>query len=155
MEKFSPNYSFNYYFLDEKINTRFKTEERLTVMFIIFSIVSILIASMGLFGLSSFMAEQRTKELGVRKVLGATTNNIVYLLTKEFLKLIIIANLIAIPIAYWSLSIWLQDFPYRIIIHSWIFVLTLIISLIIGLFTVSWQSYKAAEANPALAIKYE
>lgn len=154
-KKFSPNYSFNYYFLDEKINTRFKTEERLTVMFIIFSIVSILIASMGLFGLSSFMAEQRTKELGVRKVLGATTNNIVYLLTKEFLKLIIIANLIAIPIAYWSLSIWLQDFPYRIIIHSWIFVLTLIISLIIGLFTVSWQSYKAAEANPALAIKYE
>jgi len=152
---FSPNHSFNHFFLDDKINTRFKTEERLTLMFIIFSIVSILIASMGLFGLSSFMSEQRTKELGVRKVLGASTGNIIYLLTREFLKLIIIANLIAIPIAYWALNIWLQDFPYRIYIHAWIFVLTLFISLIIGLLTVSWQSYKAAEADPAMAIKYE
>ncbi|MCZ4694313.1 ABC transporter permease [Ancylomarina euxinus] len=152
---FSPNHSFNYFFLDDKINTRFKTEERLTLMFIVFSIISILIASMGLFGLSSFMAEQRTKELGVRKILGASTGNIVYLLTREFFKLIIIANIIAIPIAYWALNIWLQDFPYRIYIHAWIFILTLIISLIIGLFTVSWQSYKAAEADPAKAIKYE
>jgi putative ABC transport system permease protein len=152
---FSPNHSFNHFFLDDKINTKFKTEERLTLMFIIFSIISILIASMGLFGLSSFMAEQRTKELGVRKVLGASTGNIVYLLTREFFKLIIIANIIAIPIAYWALNIWLQDFPYRIIIHAWIFVLTLFISLIIGLFTVSWQSYKAAEKDPAMAIKYE
>ncbi len=154
-KSFSPNHTFNYFFLDDKINTRFKTEERLTLIFIIFSIISILIASMGLFGLSSFMAEQRTKEIGVRKVLGASTGNIVYLLTREFFKLIIIANLIAIPIAYWALDIWLQDFPYRIYIHAWIFVLTLIISLIIGLFTVSWQSYKAAEADPAMAIKYE
>ena len=152
---FSPNHSFNYFFLDDKINTRFKTEERLTLMFIIFSVISILIASMGLFGLSSFMAEQRTKELGIRKVLGATTSSIVNLLTREFFKLIIIANIIAIPIAYWALNIWLQDFPYRIYIHAWIFVLTLIISLIIGLLTVSWQSYKAAETNPAMAIKYE
>jgi len=153
--KFSPKHAFNHFFLDDRINQRFETEERLTLMFIIFSIISILIASMGLFGLSSFMAEQRTKELGVRKVLGASTGNIVYLLTREFFKLILIANFIAIPIAYWSLNIWLQDFPYRIYIHPWIFALTLIISLIIGLFTVSWQSYKAAEADPAMAIKYE
>ena len=152
---FSPNHSFNHFFLDDRINKRFKTEERLTLIFIIFSIISIVIASMGLFGLSSFMAEQRTKELGVRKVLGASTGNIVYLLTREFFRLIIIANIIAIPIAYWALNIWLQDFPYRIYIHAWIFVLTLFISLIIGLFTVSWQSYKAAEADPAEAIKYE
>ena len=154
-ETFSPNHSFNYFFLDDKINKRFKTEERLTLMFIIFSIISILIASMGLFGLSSFMAEQRTKELAVRKVLGASTSNIVYLLTQEFFRLIIIANIFAIPIAYWALNNWLQDFPYRIYIHAWIFVLTLFISLIIGLFTVSWQSYKVAEADPATAIKYE
>jgi len=154
-KSFSPNHAFNYFFLDDKINKRFKTEERITLMFIIFSIISILIASMGLFGLSSFMAEQRAKELGIRKVLGASTNNIVYLLTREFFGLILIANLIAIPIAYWALDIWLQDFPYRIIIHSWIFVLTLIISLIIGLFTVSWQSYQAAEGDPVTAIKYE
>jgi putative ABC transport system permease protein len=152
---FSPNHSFNHFFLDDRINKRFKTEERLTLIFIIFSIISIVMASMGLFGLSSFMAEQRTKELGVRKVLGASTGNIVYLLTREFFRLIIIANIIAIPIAYWALNIWLQDFPYRIYIHAWIFILTLFISLIIGLFTVSWQSYKAAEADPAEAIKYE
>jgi len=154
-KSFSPNHAFHYFFLDDKINKRFKTEERLTLLFIIFSFVSILIASMGLFGLSSFMAEQRNKELGIRKVLGASTNNIVYLLTREFLKLIIIANLIAVPFAYWALNIWLQDFPYRIVIHAWVFILTLIITLIIGLFTVSWQSFKAAKSDPVMVIKYE
>jgi len=152
---FSPNHSFNYFFLDDRLEQRFQAEERLTLIFIIFSMISILIASMGLFGLSSFMAEQRTKELGVRKILGASAESIVYLLTREFLKLIIIANLIAIPIAYWALSLWLKDFPYHINIQAWIFVLTLITSLIIGLFTVSWQSYRTATLNPASAIKYE
>jgi len=154
-ENYSPNHSFNFFFLNDKMENRFQSEERLTLIFIVFSLVSILIASMGLFGLSSFMAEQRTKELGIRKVLGATAGNIVSLLTREFFKLIIIANLIAVPIAYWALSLWLKDFPYRIDIQVWIFALTLIISLVIGLFTVSWQSYRAAEADPAMAIKYE
>ncbi len=154
-KSFSPNHAFHYSFLDDKIDKRFKTEERLTLIFIIFSVISILIASMGLFGLSSFMTEQRKKELGIRKVLGASTNHIVSLLTQEFLKLIIISNFIAIPIAYWALNIWLQDFPYRTIIHTWVFIATLVITLIIGLFTVSWQSFNAAKSDPIMVIKYE
>ena len=152
---FNPRMAFNYFFLDERLKESYDSEVRLTWIFSIFSLLSILIASLGLFGLSSFMTEQRTKELGVRKVLGASVNQLVYLLTKEFLKLILIANILAIPIAYWSMNIWLNDFSYRIQISWWIFLLTLVLSLIIGLFTVSWQSFRSASADPVNAIKYE
>jgi len=101
------------------------------------------------------MAEQRTKELGIRKVLGASVKQLVNLLTKEFVRLILIANVLAIPITYWAMNSWLNDFSYRIQISWWIFLLTLIVSLVIGVFTVSWQSYRAASADPVNAIKYE
>jgi putative ABC transport system permease protein len=153
--EFSPKMSFNYFFLDEKLRENYDSEVRLTWIFSIFSLLSILIASLGLFGLSSFMAEQRTKELGVRKVLGASVNQLVQLLTKEFVRLILIANVVAIPIAYWAMNVWLNDFSYRIQISWWIFLLTLLVSLVIGIFTVSWQSYRAASADPVNAIKYE
>ena len=153
--EFCPNMSFSYSFLDDRMKENYEPEERLTWIFSIFSLISILIASMGLFGLSSFMAEQRTKELGVRKVLGASVGSLVYLLTREFIRLILIANLIAIPISYWALSAWLNDFPYHISISIWMFIATLIISLVIGLFTVAWQSYRAANSDPIKAIKYE
>ncbi|PCH70939.1 MAG: hypothetical protein COC06_03085 [Bacteroidales bacterium] len=153
--EFCPDMSFSYSFLDDRMKENYEPEERLTWIFSIFSLISILIASMGLFGLSSFMAEQRTKELGVRKVLGASVGSLVYLLTREFIRLILIANLIAIPISYWALSAWLNDFPYHISISIWMFIATLIISLVIGLFTVAWQSYRAANSDPIKAIKYE
>ncbi|GAB7088306.1 FtsX-like permease family protein [Marinifilum fragile] len=153
--KFSPKMAFNYFFLDERLRKNYDSEVRLTWIFSIFSLLSILIASLGLFGLSSFMAEQRNKELGIRKVLGASVNQLVNLLTKEFVRLILIANILAIPIAYWAMNSWLNDFSYRIEISWWIFFLTLIVSLVIGVFTVSWQSYRAASADPVNAIKYE
>lgn len=153
--EFCPNMSFSYDFLDDQMKENYETEERLTWIFSLFSLISILIASLGLFGLSSFMAEQRTKELGIRKVLGASVNKLVYLLTKEFIRLILIANLISIPISYWALNIWLSDFPYHISISAWMFVVTLIVSLFIGLSTVAWQSYRAATSDPIKAIKYE
>jgi putative ABC transport system permease protein len=153
--EFCPNMSFGYFFLDDRMKENYEPEERLTWIFSIFSLISILIASMGLFGLSSFMAEQRNKELGIRKVLGAPVVKLVYLLTGEFIRLILFANLIAVPISYWALSAWLNDFPYRISIGIWVFVATLIISLVIGLFTVAWQSFRAANADPIKAIKYE
>jgi len=153
--EFCPNMSFGYFFLEDRMRENYEPEERLTWIFSIFSLISILIAAMGLFGLSSFMAEQRGKELGIRKVLGAPIVKLVYLLTGEFIRLILLANLIAVPISYWALSIWLNDFPYRISIGIWVFVATLIISLVIGLFTVAWQSFRVANADPIKAIKYE
>lgn len=153
--EFCPNMSFGYFFLDDRMKENYEPEERLTWIFSIFALISILIASMGLFGLSSFMAEQRNKELGIRKVLGAPVVKLVYLLTGEFIRLILFANLIAVPISYWALSTWLSDFPYRISIGIWVFAATLIISLVIGLFTVAWQSFRAANADPIKAIKYE
>ncbi|WP_282125168.1 ABC transporter permease [Marinifilum flexuosum] len=153
--KFSSKMAFNYFFLDERLRENYDSEVRLTWIFSIFSLLSILIASLGLFGLSSFLAEQRTKELGIRKVLGASVKQLVNLLTKEFVRLILIANVLAIPITYWAMNSWLNDFSYRIQISWWIFLLTLIVSLVIGVFTVSWQSYRAASADPVNAIKYE
>jgi len=153
--EFCPNMSFNYFFLDDRMKDVYDSEERLSWIFSIFSLISILIASLGLFGLSSFMAEQRTKELGVRKVLGASVGTLVYLLTREFMRLILIANIIAVPIVYWAMNMWLNDFSYRIEISWWIFIITILTSLFIGLFTVSWQSYRAASSDPVKAIKYE
>lgn len=152
---FSSNTSFAYFFLDDRMKKQYDSEERLTWIFSIFSLISILIASLGLFGLSSFIAEQRAKELGIRKVLGASVEKLVYLQTKEFFVLVLLANIIAVPVVYWLMNMWLEDFFYRIEIAWWIFLVTLIISLFIGLFTVSWQSYRAASADPVKAIKYE
>ena len=154
-DKFCPNMSFSYDFLEDQMKENYENEERLMWIFSLFSLISILIASLGLFGLSSFMAEQRTKELGIRKVLGASVNKLVYLLTKEFIRLILIANLISVPISYWALSLWLSDFPYHLSIGIWVFVVTLVVSLFIGLFTVAWQSFRAATSDPIKAIKYE
>lgn len=154
-KEFCPNMSFSCFFLEDRMKENYETEERLTWIFSIFSLISILIASMGLWGLSSFLAEQRTKELGIRKVLGASASALVYLLTREYIQLILIANFIAIPISYWSLNVWLTDFPYHTSIDPWVFVVTLLISLVIGLFTVSWQSYRAATSDPIKAIQYE
>jgi putative ABC transport system permease protein len=120
-----------------------------------FAIVAVLIACLGLFGLASFMAEQRTREIGIRKVLGAPVSGIALMLSKEFTRCVLIANLLAWPAAYWALSKWLEEFAYRTEIGILTFVLSGLLALIIALLTVSHKSFKAAKANPVHALKYE
>ena len=124
-------------------------------MFGFFTILSILIASMGLFGLAAFAAEQRIKEIGIRKVLGATVQNIVGILAKDFLKMVLIGFLLAIPIAWYAMRQWLQDFAYRIDMAWWMFALAGIFALILAFFTISSQSIKAALSNPVDSLRNE
>ena len=154
-KKFAPGYPFNYHFLDEALDRLYRSEQRIGTLFRYFSILAILISCLGLLGLASFMAEQRTKEIGIRKVLGATASNIVALLSKEFTKWVIVANIFAWPIAYFALSKWLQSYAYKTNIALLSFVLSGALALLIALATVSYQSIKAALANPVDSLRYE
>jgi len=145
----------DYFFLDESFDSQYMAEERLSDIFSSFTTFAIFIACLGLFGMASFMAEQRTKEIGIRKVFGASVPGIIFLLSKNFAKLVLIANLIAWPIAFLSMRNWLQDFAYQTSINIWIFLLTGALALTIALLTVSYQSIKAALSAPIEAIKYE
>jgi putative ABC transport system permease protein len=153
--QFAPGYPFNYRFMDEAIDNLYRSEQQIGTLFGYFSILAIFISCLGLFGLASFMAEQRTKEIGIRKVLGATVSNILLLLSKEFAKWVLIANLIAWPVAYYAMNRWLQGYAYRINIALWSFILAAVLALAIALFTVSYQAVRAATANPADALRYE
>lgn len=146
---------FSYRFLDESFTEMYKSEQRAGKIALIFSVLAIFIACLGLFGLATFIAEQRTKEIGVRKVLGASVPNLVSMLSKDFLKLVAIASLIAFPVAWWAMHKWLQDFAYRINIEWWVFVLAAFIALLIALLTVSVQAIKAAIANPVKSLRTE
>jgi len=150
-----PNVPLNYYFYDESLNAQYNSELRIETIFTYFSFLSILLACLGLFGLVSLSAEQRTKEIGIRKVLGASIPNIASILTKDFLILVLVSNLIAWPVAYYFMNKWLQDFAYRTELSWWIFILSGGIALIIALATVSSQAIKAASANPIDSLKYE
>lgn len=153
--RFVPGAPFEFDFLDDRLARAYKAETRLGQMFRIFSGLAILVACLGLFGLAAFTAEWRTKEIGVRKVLGASPLNIVTMLSKEFLKLVIVANLLAWPIAYWVMIGWLQDFAYRTTLGWDIFVLNGILSALIALLTVGYQSLKASLANPVIALRHD
>jgi putative ABC transport system permease protein len=153
--QFDPYRPFEYAFLDDSFDAQYRAEERLGRVFSYFSILAIFIACLGLFGLASFTAEQRTKEIGIRKVLGASVSGIVVLLSKEFTKWVLIANAIAWPIAYYSLNRWLQSFAYRTNITAMAFLLAAIFSFLIALLTVSYQALKAATANPVKSLRYE
>jgi putative ABC transport system permease protein len=155
MKEFAPSYPFEYRFFDEIFDRAYKSEQNLGVMFNSFSLLAIFIASLGLFGLAAFTAEQRTKEIGIRKVLGAKVTSIVALLSKEFSKWVILANLIAWPVAGYVMYRWLQRFAYRISLELWIFVLSAAIALIIAVLTVIFQALKAAKTNPVNSLKYE
>jgi putative ABC transport system permease protein len=120
-----------------------------------FSFLAILIASLGLFGLASFSAAQRTKEIGIRKVLGATVADITLILSREFVMLVIVSNVFAWPIAYYVMNKWLQSFAYRVDFSWWVFVLAGLIALAVALMTVSWQAIRAALANPVESLRYE
>jgi putative ABC transport system permease protein len=146
---------FSYRFMDESFNEIYKAEQRVGVIALSFSTLAIIVACLGLFGLATFLAEQRTKEIGVRKVLGASVPAIFFMLSKEFIKWIAVANIIAWPVAYYFMDKWLQGFAYRINISWWLFVAAGFIALVIALLTVSYQAIKAATANPVEALRYE
>ncbi len=150
-----PNHPYYSFFLDDFFDNQHRAEERLGSLFRAFSILAVLIGCVGLFGLASYMAEKRTKEIGIRKVLGSTVSSLVVLLCREFLLLIAIANGIAWPIAFISMKKWLQNFPYPTSIQLSTFVLTAFLTLIIALLTVGYQSVKAASANPVESLRYE
>ncbi len=146
---------FRYEFIDENIKNWYKTEQRIGNIFRYFTVLTVFIACLGLFGLASFMAERRTKEIGIRKVLGAGVSGIVLLLTKEFAKWVMVANVVAWPLAYFVSKRWLQGFAYRIDLGWEVFVLSAVVALLIALGTVSYQAVKAALANPVKALRYE
>lgn len=153
--QFSAEEPINYTFLDENFSKLAAKEKMLGQAIGIFTAMAIIIACLGLFGLAAFMAERRTKEIGIRKVLGASVSSIVRLLSKDFLKLVLIALLIASPLAYYFMEMWLQDFAYRIQIPWWVFVVAGVGALILAFVTVSFQSLKAAMANPVKALRTE
>ena len=154
-KKFLPDAPFEYQFLDETLGNQYSMEIRISRILNTFTVLAIFLSCLGLLGLTSFMAEQRTKEIGVRKVLGASIPGIVILLSKEFAKWVLLANVIAWPLAYYFMSKWLQEFAYRINIGIGTFIASAVIAFIIALLTVSFLSIKAALANPIESLRYE
>ncbi len=154
-KKFAPAQSLRYAFLDERFAAMYADVQRANQLFTSFAVLAIIIACLGLFALSAFMAEQRNREIGVRKVLGASVGSITGLLSKDFVRLVIIAIIIASPIAWWVMNQWLQGFAYRLPLSWWIFALAAAAALFIALVTISFQSIKAAMANPVESLKAE
>lgn len=152
---FAPGKPFEYSFLDEDYDNLYVNEKQTRKLFTIFSLFAIFIACLGLFGLASFSADQRTKEIGIRKVLGASVPRIVNILNKNFIKWVLIANLIAWPAAWFIMNSWLQNFAYRIKLSWWMFILAAVLALLIALITVSFQTVKAALKNPIDSLRYE
>ncbi len=154
-KKYNPSYPFEYYFVDEDYAAKFATEKRTGSLAALFAGLTIFISCLGLFGLATYTAQNRIKEIGVRKVLGASAAGITALLSKDFLKLVILSIVIASPIAWWAMNKWLQTYPYRISIEWWIFAMAGLLSLIIALCTISFQSIRAALANPVSSLRNE
>ncbi len=155
LHRFAPNYPFEYSFFDDVFDRTFKADQKMGSLFSAFASIAILIACLGLFGLASFSAQKRVKEIGIRKVLGASVPGIVILLGREFLKWFLMANVMAWPVGYVVMNRWLQNFAYRINIDWWTFLLAGMMALLIALLTISYQSIKAATANPVDSLRYE
>jgi len=153
--KYFPNDPFNYFFLDDEFNTQYQSDQRFGQMFTLFASLAILIACFGLIGLSAYNILQRTKEVGIRKVLGASVRNVVFILSKDFLALVIVSFVIATPIAWFIMHSWLQDYAYRIEINWWVFGVAGALALLIALSTISYQAIKAAIANPVKSLRSE
>jgi putative ABC transport system permease protein len=150
-----PNRPFSYFFLDEFFDKQYRNEVRFGKLFLNFAILAIFISCLGLLGLASYSTIQRTKEIGIRKVLGASVSNIVNLLSKDFLRLVAISALIAFPVAWFSMHKWLQDFAYRIGVSWWVFVAAAILATLIAILTISFQAIRAAVANPVKSLRTE
>ncbi len=155
MKKYNPAFPFEYEFVDDAFNAMFRSEQLMGNLSKIFAVLAVIISCLGLFGLSAFTAEQRRKEIGVRKVLGASVSGIVNLLSKDFLRLVFISLLIAIPLAWYAMQNWLERFAYRIEINWLVFVIAGVVAITIALLTVSFQAFKAATANPVKSLRSE
>jgi putative ABC transport system permease protein len=151
----NPGTPFEYSFLDQDFQRNYEAEQRTSQVVSYFTTIAILIACMGLYALTAYTAEQRTKEIGIRKVLGASASSIVALLSKDFLKLIVLANMIAWPLGWWAMNKWLEDFAYSVKINWWVFVLAGILAIAIAFLTISFQAIKAALANPIKSLRNE
>lgn len=154
-DKYNPDYPFEYTFVDEAYANKFAEEQRIAKLTGVFSLLAIVIACLGLLGLVAFAARQKAKEIGIRKVLGASVAGIVALLSKDFMKLVLIAVVLASPVAWWMMSRWLDEFAYRINIQWWMFALAGLSAVLIALLTVSWQAIRAAVANPVDSLRDE
>jgi putative ABC transport system permease protein len=154
-ESYNPGFSFTFNYLDEAYQKQYETETRVSVLAGYFSALAIIISCLGLFGLVAFTAQKRQKEIGIRKVIGASVNNITVMLTKDFLKLVIIAVIIAFPLSWWAMHQWLQGFAYRIDIGAGVFFIAIVSIVVITLLTVSFQAIKAAIANPVKSLRSE
>jgi putative ABC transport system permease protein len=150
-----PNKPFEYFFFDQEFDKMYKKETNLTKLITLFTSLSIIIACLGLFGLVSFILENKTKEIGVRKILGASVLNIVYLHTKEFLLLVIISNILCYPIGYYLMNKWLEDFAYRVEINWSVFMIGLGITILVTIITILFQTIKAAITDPVKSLRYE
>jgi len=153
--KLNPSYPFSYYFVDQDLNNLYQGEQRLGSLFNLFAGLAIFISCLGLYGLSAFMAEQRLKEIGIRKVLGASISNVVYLLSRSFVGLVLFAIAIAVPIAWYAMNSWLNGFAYRINIELTVFAIASTFAIVIALLTVSYESIKAALSNPVKSLRNE
>jgi len=151
----NPGKIYEYQFLDERIAEFYETEETMLKLIRAFSLIAILIGCLGLYGLVSFMAAQKTKEIGIRKVLGSSVTEILWIFGKEFSILIVAAFVVAAPVAWWLMNAWLRDFKYHIQIGPLIFILAIGITMAIAMCTVGWQSLRAALANPVKSLRTE
>ena len=154
-KKHNPNYPFDYKFADEAYALKFENQKRIGKLAALFAGLTIFISCLGLFGLAAYMAQNRIKEIGVRRVLGASVNNITTLLSMDFLKLVVIALLIASPLAWWAMNAWLKDFQYRVNIEWWVFAAAGFLSVLIALLTVGYQAIRAALTNPVKNLRTE
>ncbi|HTL08862.1 MAG TPA: ABC transporter permease [Chitinophagaceae bacterium] len=154
-KKYNPEYPVNLQFVDAEYARKFENEQRQGTLAALFAGLTIFISCLGLFGLATYMAENRVKEIGVRKVLGASVSGITALLSKDFIRLVVIAFVVAAPLSYWAMYRWLQDYEYRVSIHWWVFAVACILSVAIALITVSFQAMKAARANPVKSLRTE
>jgi len=155
MKKDNPSYPFDYRFVDDQFNKMFQSETLISKLSRVFAALAIIISCLGLFGLATFTAERRTKEIGIRKVLGASVAGITVLLSKDFLKLVVLSAIIAFPVAGWAMNNWLLGYAYRISIGWWVFIAAGVLSVLIALLTISFQSVKAALSNPVKSLRTE
>jgi putative ABC transport system permease protein len=150
-----PQFEYRYFFVDDDFRQKYPNEERVQNIYTYFGLLAVFVACLGLFGLASFIAERRTKEIGIRKALGAGVRRIVFSLSGEFIKAVLLANLIAWPLAFYFLNRWLQTFAYRISIAWWFFLIGGVLSVLVAILTVGYQSVKSARANPVDTLRYE
>jgi putative ABC transport system permease protein len=152
---FNPSYPFQYSYLSDELDALYEEEQVVFTLVISFTVLIIFIAALGLLGLSAFMTVKRTHETGIRRVMGASQNQILFLFLMQFSKWVIISNIIAWPVSYFVIKPWLQNFAYRIDFPFWTFILSLLLTITIAVITVSWQSVKVSRMNPAASIRVE